>query len=101
MYAMSGTLLGAAALVVAAGALALLTPQLLMLSQMSWEGILIGLTGMAGAFTVLGVAGLLLTPLVPTLIGLAGAIALLGVGALACGAGLALVGTGLTAIGVA
>ncbi len=101
MYAMSGTLLGAAAMVVAAGALALLTPQLLMLSQMSLEGVGIALLAVAGAFTVLGVAGLLLTPVVPTLLGLAGAIALLGVGALACGAGLALVGTGLTAIGVA
>ena len=101
MYAMSGTLLGAAAMVVAAGALALLTPQLLMLSQMSLEGVGIALLAVAGAFTVLGVAGLLLTPVIPTLLGLAGAIALLGVGALACGAGLALVGTGLTAIGVA
>ena len=101
MYAMSGTLLGSAAMVVAAGALALLTPQLLMLSQMSLEGVGIALLAVAGAFTVLGVAGLLLTPVVPTLLGLAGAIALLGVGALACGAGLALVGTGLTAIGVA
>ena len=101
MYAMSGTLLGAAALVVAAGALALLTPQLLMLSQMSLEGVGIALLAVAGAFTVLGLAGLLLTPVIPTLLGLAGAIALLGVGALACGAGLALVGTGLTAIGVA
>ena len=101
MYVMSGAVVGAAALVVAAGAIALLTPQLLMLSQISLEGVGIALLAMAGAFTVLGVAGLLLTPLVPTLIGLAGAIALLGVGALACGAGLALVGTGLTAIGVA
>ena len=101
MYAMSGTLLGAAAMVVAAGALALLTPQLLMLSQMSLEGVGIALLAVAGAFTVLGLAGLLLTPVVPTLLGLAGAIALIGIGALACGAGLALVGTGLTAIGVA
>ena len=101
MYAMSGTLLGAAAMVVAAGALTLLTPQLLMLSQMSLEGVGVALLAVAGAFTVLGVAGLLLTPVIPTLLGLAGAIALLGVGALACGAGLALVGTGLTAIGVA
>ena len=101
MYAMSGAIVGAAALVVVAGAIALLTPQLLMLSQMSLEGIGIALLGMAGAFTVLGVAGLLLGPLVPVLLGLAGAIALIGVGALACGAGLALVGTGLTAIGVA
>ena len=101
MYLMSGTLLGAAALVVAAGALAVLTPQLLMLSQMSLEGIGIALLGMAGAFTVLGLAGLLLTPVIPTLLGLAGAIALIGLGALACGAGLTLVGAGLTTIGVA
>lgn len=101
MYAMSGAIVGAVAMVVAAGALALLTPQLLMLSQMSLEGVGVALLAVAGAFTVLGLAGLLLTPVVPTLLGLAGAIALLGVGALACGAGLALVGTGLTAIGVA
>ena len=101
MYLMSGTLLGAAALVVAAGALAVLTPQLLMLSQMSLEGIGIALLGMAGAFTVLGLAGLLLTPVIPTLLGLAGAIALIGLGAVACGVGLSLVGAGLTTIGVA
>ena len=101
MYAMSGTLLGAAAMVIVAGALAILTPQLLMLSQMSLEGIGIALLAMAGAFTVLGLAGLLLTPVVPTLLGLSGAIALLGLGAVACGAGLMLIGAGLTAIGVA
>ena len=101
MAAMTFGVVGAAAMVVVAGALALLTPQLLILSQMSLEGVGIALLAVAGAFTVLGLAGLLLTPVVPTLLGLAGAIALLGVGALACGAGLALVGTGLTAIGVA
>ena len=68
---------------------------------MSLEGIGIALLAMAGAFTVLGLAGLLLTPVLPTLLGLAGVIALIGVGALACGAGLTLVGAGLTAIGVA
>lgn len=101
MYVMSGAIVGAAALVVVAGAIALLTPQLLLLSQMSLEGIGIALLGMAGAFTVLGLAGLLLTPVIPTLLGLAGAIALIGLGALACGSGLTLVGAGLTAIGVA
>ena len=101
MYAMSGALLGAAAMVIVAGALAILTPQLLMLSQMSLEGIGIALLAMAGAFTVLGLAGLLLTPVVPTLLGLAGAIVLLGLGAVACGAGLTMIGTGLAAIGVA
>ena len=101
MYAMSGCLLGAAAMVVMAGALAILTPQILMLSQMSLEGIGIALLALAGAFTVLGLAGLILTPVVPTLLGLAGAIALLGLGAVAAGAGLTMIGAGLTAIGVA
>ena len=101
MYAMNGCLLGAAAMVVMAGALAILTPQILMLSQMSLEGIGIALLALAGAFTVLGLAGLILTPVVPTLLGLAGAIALLGLGAVACGAGLTMIGTGLAAIGVA
>ena len=101
MYVMSGAILGAAAMVVVAGALAVLTPQILMLSQMSLEGIGIALLALAGAFTVLGLAGLILTPVVPTLLGLAGAIALLGLGAVACGAGLTMIGTGLAAIGVA
>lgn len=101
MYVMSGAIVGAAAMVIVAGALAVLTPQILMLSQMSLEGVGIALLALAGAFTVLGLAGLILTPVVPTLLGLAGAIALLGVGAVACGAGLTMIGTGLAAIGVA
>lgn len=101
MYVMSGAIVGAAAMVIVAGALAVLTPQILMLSQMSLEGIGIALLALAGAFTVLGLAGLILTPVVPTLLGLAGAIALLGLGAVACGAGLTMIGTGLAAIGVA
>ena len=101
MAAMSSCLLGAAALVVVAGALALLTPQLIIMSQMSLEGIGIALLAMAGAFTVLGLAGLLLTPVVPTLLALSGVIVLIGIGAVACGAGLTMIGAGLAAIGVA
>ena len=101
MYAMSGAIVGAAALLVVAGALAIITPQLLMMSQMDLAGVGVMLLAMAGAFTVLGLAGLLLTPVVPTLLALAGVIALIGLGAVACGAGLALVGTGLGLIGVA
>ena len=101
MYVMSGAIVGAAAMVIVAGALAVLTPQILMLSQMSLEGIGIALLALAGAFTVLGLAGLILTPVVPTLLGLAGAIALLGLGAVAAGAGLTMIGAGLSAIGVA
>ena len=101
MYAMTGCISGALAMVVMAGALAVLTPQLLILSQMSLTGVGIALLALAGAFTILGLAGLVLTPLIPTLLGLAGAIALLGVGALACGAGLSMIGTGLGLVGVA
>lgn len=95
MYAMTGAIVGAAAMVVMAGALAILTPQLLLLGQMSLSGVGIMLLALAGAFTILGVAGLLLTPVIPALIGLAAAIALLGVGCIACGVGLTAVGTGL------
>lgn len=101
MYAMSGAMLGAAAMVVVAGALAILTPQLLMLSNMSLEGVGIALLALAGAFTVLGLAGLLLTPVVPTLLALSGVIVLLGLGAMAAGAGLAMIGTGIGAIAIA
>ena len=101
MYVMSGAIVGAAALVVVAGALAILTPQILMLSQMDLAGVGIALLAMAGAFTVLGLAGLLLTPVVPTLLALSGVIVLIGLGAVACGAGLTMIGAGLAAIGVA
>ena len=101
MYAMSGTIVGAAALVVVAGAMAILTPQLLMLSSMDLAGVGIALLAMAGAFTILGLAGLLLTPVVPTLLALSGVVVLLGVGAAACGAGLMLAGTGFGLLGAA
>ena len=101
MYAMSGAVVGAAALVIVAGALAILTPQILMLSSMNLTGVGIALLAMAGAFTVLGLAGLLLTPLVPVLLALSGVIVLLGIGAAACGAGLVLIGTGIGLVGAA
>lgn len=97
---MNGTLPGSAAMLVAAGALAILTPVLLALGSMSWESIAKGLVTIAGAFTVIGVAGLVLTPLVPTILALSGAFALIGVGTAAIGAGLLAAGAGLSAIAV-
>lgn len=97
---MNGTLTGSAAMVVAAAALAILTPILSVLGAMSWESIAKGLITIAGAFTVIGVAGAVLTPLVPTILGLAGAFSLIGVGVLAIGAGLLAAGTGLSALAV-
>ena len=95
---MTGTLSGSAALLIAAGALAIIAPTLKSLGSMSWEEIAKGLIALAGAFTVIGVAGALLSPLIPTILGLAGTFALFGVATLGIGAGLALIGVGLAAI---
>lgn len=97
---MNGTLGGSAAMLVAAAALAVLTPVLVTLGSMSWEAIAKGLVTVASAFAVIGTAGALLTPLLPTILGLGGAFALIGVGVAGVGAGLLLVGTGLSAIAV-
>ena len=97
---MNGTLAGSAAMLVAAGALAVLTPVLFTLGSMSWGSIAKGLIAVGGAFGVIGTAGALLTPLLPTILGLGGAFALISVGIAGLGAGLLLVGGGLSAIAV-
>lgn len=100
LNAMNGTVSGSAAMLVAATSLAILTPVLLTLSTMSWEGIAKGLVAIAGAFTVIGVAGLALTPLVPVILALSASLALIGVSILGIGAGLLAAGAGLAALAV-
>ena len=97
---MTGTLAGSAALLVAASALLVLTPVLAILGAMSWSSIVKGLVTLAGAFAVLGVAGAVLTPLVPSILALSGSLALIGVAVVGIGAGLALAGAGLSALAV-
>ena len=97
---MKGTLGGSAALLVASGALAVLAPVLSILGALSWEAIAKGLISIAGAFTIIGVAGAVLTPLVPTILALSGAFALIGVGVLTIGAGLLAAGTGLSTLAI-
>lgn len=97
---MKGTLGGSAALLVASGALAVLAPVLSISGALSWEAIAKGLISIAGAFTIIGVAGAVLTPLVPTILALSGAFALIGVGVLTIGAGLLAAGTGLSALAI-
>lgn len=97
---MKGTLGGSAALLVASGALAVLAPVLSILGALSWEAIAKGLISIAGAFTIIGVAGAVLTPLVPTILALSGAFALIGVGVLTIGAGLLAAGTGLSSLAI-
>lgn len=98
MDAMLLALPGAIALGVVAASLALLLPILALMGQLSWEEIAKGMVVLAGAFLIIGVAGALLTPVIPTLLGLGLAITLLGVGMAAAGIGLLAFATGLTAL---
>lgn len=98
---MTTALPGAAAVLVVSAALAILTPVLMALGRMTWDEIGRGLFTLAAALAILGVAGLLITPVVPGLLGLGAAILLLGVGVAAIGVGVFLFAAGLTALSVA
>jgi tape measure domain-containing protein len=97
---MDSALSGAAAMLVVAAALAIIAPVLKTLGGMSWEEIGKGLVTLAGAFAVIGVAGLLLGPIVPGLLGVGAAVILLGIGCLAAGAGILAFSAGLAALAV-
>lgn len=101
LYAMTGTLAGSAALIVAALAISMLAPAMLLLGSMSWTEMAIGLISLAGAFAVMGLAGVLLGPLAPVIAALSGSMLLLGIGVLSLGAGLTLAATGITALAAA
>lgn len=96
--AMSGMVVGAGALLLLAAAMAVLTPQLIAMSNLSWGQIGAGLAMLAGSLLILGIAGLAATAIAPGLAILAGSILLLGVGCLAAGAGVALFATGLATL---
>ena len=98
LAAMSGSISGSLALGAAAVGLLLLAPALKSLGSMSWEAIGKGILVIAGVITVLGIAGAVMTPVVPTLVALAVAIGLIGVAALAAGVGMLAFSTGLAAL---
>ena len=98
LIAMNNNIKGAFALTIIAGSLIVLGTALKILSSIPFTNILVALGALAGTFLVLGLAGAILTPVIPTILGLAGALTLVGVAILAFGAGLALTGAGLTAI---
>jgi hypothetical protein len=98
---MPAALPGAQALLIISGAFAILTPTLLVFSNMSWEGIFKGLLMLGGALVVIGAAGVLLAPAVPAILGLGAAVALLGAGMLAAGVGVLAFSLALTALAAA
>lgn len=100
MNFMTSALPGAAALLIVAASLAIMAPILQMFGQMSWGEIAKGLGMLAGVFLVLGIAGALLTPVIPTLIGLGAALLLIGAGVALAGVGILALSVGLTAISI-
>ena len=92
---------GAAAMLIVAPALMIMATVLKTLGSMPLTEIGVGLLALAGVFATLGLAALILQPLVPTIFALAGAIALMGIGVAAVGAGVLAFSAGLTALAVA
>lgn len=100
MWAMKKALPGAAALLVVSSALLVFVPVLKILGSMSLTEIGLGLLALAGAFTVLGVAGAALGSLTPTLLALSGAFVIFGLGITAIGAGVLAFATGMSVLAV-
>lgn len=96
LYAMTGALPGALALLVVSPALLALSTALTVLGQLSWSELGTALAALAAGLTVIGVAGLLIGPVVPALLGLGAALLLLGAGLALAGAGILAFSTGLT-----
>lgn len=97
---MAGTLPGSAALLVAAGALAILAPVLGIFGQMSWEEIGHGLVLLGGALAIVVAAAWLVSPVVVPLLALSGALLAIGVAVGLVGAGMFAFGAGVTALAV-
>lgn len=101
MITMIAALPGAAAMLVIAPALLILATTLQILGGMSLGEIGKGLLALAGVFTILGIAGIVLAPITPIILALAAAVALFGVGCIAAGAGVLAFAAGLSALAVA
>lgn len=98
MKGATGGLAGAAAVLVMAGALNVLIPPIAALGAMGLPAIGTALLGLAGAFTVIGVAGALLAPVTPAVLGLAAAVVVMGVGMSAAGLGISAFVTAMLAL---
>lgn len=95
---MKSAISGAAALLVVAAAISVLTPPLVLLSKLSWTELGVGLAMLGGSLAILCVAGAVAGVIAPGLLALAGALALIGVGAAGIGVGLLAAGAGLTSL---
>lgn len=86
---MKGTLAGTAALILAAVALGMLVPSMLILGKMSFENLSKGLMVLAVSLALLGVAAYAFKPVVAIMAALTGILSLLGLSMMILGTGLA------------
>lgn len=93
--ALSGTLSGIAAITLLSTALIGLSIGLKLLGSMSLDEISKSLLALVVSFGAFGIAALVLTPVIPTMIALAGAMTLLGVASVGVGAGILALSVGL------
>ena len=98
MQVMQGTLAGALAMFVASAALIAISVAFTILSKIPMEALGVGLLAIAGIFAILGLAGLLLAPLLPVIMGLSLALSLVAVGAFLFGVGILKMSVGLLAL---
>lgn len=98
MTVMTGTAAGAAALLVASAALMGLTLVLKILGTIPITQLVTGIAAIAAVLTVLGLAALIMEPIIPALMGLGVALALIGGSFALFGAGAFLVAKGLQAM---
>ena len=96
-----GMIFSSAALLIMAASLAVITPVLKSLGEMTWGEIVKGLIAVAAALAIIGVGGAVLGALAPLLIAGSVAIAAFGAACLMVGAGIWLFASGLTALAVA
>ena len=94
-YSMIGS---SSAILIMAAAIAVLTPSLKALGNMSIGEIIKSLVTLAATFGIIGVAGYLLAPITPAILAFSGAVALLGVACLGVGAGVSLFAAALGAL---
>lgn len=100
MNAMTGTLAGAAAMIVMTEALKILLGVLQGYSEAGFAGLGEGILVIAAAMVTLGIASAALAPLAPAMITLAGAVALFGAAVAGIGIGVGLLAAGLGTLAV-
>ena len=81
-YSNPAMLIGATAMLIVAPAIVALATAVRILGSLSWEGLAVGLVGLAAALAIIVVAGYALTPVAPTFLAFGAAMFLFGAGLL-------------------